>query len=231
MSIGKDNCATDQNSFFGMAFLALMLFANPTQATVLEYEEDGKVIVIEARKERPHTTVPGRSDTTALRDMARDVAIRYSGASGVRKAGLDALTFVDVFVALIERESAFDPTAISPNGAQGLGQLMPATVSDMGVASPFDPQANLEGSAEYLTLLLDRFGSLELALAAYNAGPERVKEHGGVPPFAQTRSYIDWIFKEAGIAGATVVPDKTSLPVQSLNTQQPSKGDLSVWEY
>jgi len=90
----------------------------------------------------------------ALRNLTRDVAIKYSGAPGVRKAGLDALTFVDVFAALIERESAFDPAALSPKGARGLGQLMPATASDMGVTNPFDPEANLNGSAKYLTHLL-----------------------------------------------------------------------------
>ncbi len=206
-------------------------------ATVLEYGEDGRISVTEAKKKTQRTAASKPNGSLALRNLTRAVAIKYSGAPGVRKAGLDALTFVDVFAALIERESAFDPAALSPKGAQGLGQLMPATASDMGVTNPFDPEANLNGSAKYLTHLLAEFGSLDLALAAYNAGPERVKQHKGVPPFAETRAYIDWIFGTVGIAKATVepvttaVPVDASAPVRPINTEQPLTGDVSVWEF
>lgn len=87
-------------------------------------------------------------------------------------------------------ESAFDPTAISHAGAQGLMQFMPATAGEMGV-DPFDPESAVDGAARYLRRELDRFGSVELALAAYNAGPGAVQRHGGVPPFAETQRYVD----------------------------------------
>ena len=91
--------------------------------------------------------------------------------------------------AVIAVESAYRPDAVSPAGAQGLMQLMPGTARFLGVADPFDPRANVEGGVAYLRRLGDEFGTV-LALAAYNAGPGAVREHGGLPPFAETRSYV-----------------------------------------
>lgn len=87
-------------------------------------------------------------------------------------------------------ESAFDPTAISSAGAQGLMQFMPATAGEMGVDS-FDPASAVDGAARYLRRELDRFGSVDLALAAYNAGAGAVQRHGGIPPFAETQRYVE----------------------------------------
>jgi soluble lytic murein transglycosylase-like protein len=91
--------------------------------------------------------------------------------------------------ALVWSESAFDPQAVSSAGAIGLAQLMPATAAGLGV-DPRDPLQNLEGGARYLREQLDRFGSFELGLAAYNAGPTRVARAGGVPAIAETRAYV-----------------------------------------
>ena len=237
MSVHRDSSRTSLQRLLSLALLAVLISPILAHATVLEYGEDGKTSVTEAKKKTQRTVASKPDGSLALRNLTRDVAIKYSGAPGVRKAGLDALTFVDIFAALIERESAFDPAALSPKGAQGLGQLMPATAKDMGVTNPFDPETNLNGSAKYLTLLLAEFGSLDLALAAYNAGPERVKEHKGVPPFAETRAYIDWIFKTASIAKATAeqgnkpVPVNSTVPVRPIHTEQPLTGDISVWEF
>ena len=100
----------------------------------------------------------------------------------------------DLFTRVIGAESNFNPRAVSPAGAIGLGQLMPATAAELGV-DPRDPIQNLEGSARYLRQMLDRFGGDErLALAAYNAGPGRVEEYGGVPPFPETQNYLNRIF-------------------------------------
>ena len=237
MSVRRDSSRTCLQWLVSLTLPVVLLSPIFAHATVLEYADDGGITVTEAKKRNQRTAASKPNGSLALRNLTRDVAIKYSGAPGVRKAGLDALTFVDVFAALIERESAFDPAALSPKGAQGLGQLMPATASDMSVTNPFDPEANLNGSARYLTLLLAEFGSLDLALAAYNAGPERVKQHKGVPPFAETRAYIDWIFDTAGIAKATAeqfdtpVPVNASVPVRPINIEQPLTGDVSVWEF
>ena len=93
--------------------------------------------------------------------------------------------------AVIENESGFDDRALSKAGAQGLMQLMPGTAAGLGVRDPYDARQNVDGGARYLRSLLDRFGSVRLALAAYNAGPHAVERFGGVPPYAQTREYVE----------------------------------------
>ena len=93
--------------------------------------------------------------------------------------------------ALISAESNWDVHAISDKGAIGLMQLMPATARDMDINNPFDPEQNIEGGTRYLRMLLDRFnGNMELAVAAYNAGPAAVERSGGIPSFSETRKFV-----------------------------------------
>jgi hypothetical protein len=103
----------------------------------------------------------------------------------------------DLVNSVIKAESGFNSHAVSPKGAQGLMQLMPGTASQLGVPNAFDPRANVEGGTRYLRELLERYNfDLVKALAAYNAGPQRVEQFRGVPPYYETRAYVARIVKD-----------------------------------
>lgn len=128
-------------------------------------------------------------------------AERFSEAiqSLAREHGVDP----ELVRAVVMAESAFDPAAVSPRGAGGLMQLMPRTASALGVVDRFDPQENLRGGVRHLRHLLDRYGgNVVMALAAYNAGEAAVDAHRGVPPYTETRRYVQTVLREAGRTGS-----------------------------
>src|SRR5246127_5372940 len=103
----------------------------------------------------------------------------------------------DLVNSVIKAESGFNVRAVSPKGAQGLMQLMPGTASQLGVPNAFDAEANVDGGAKYLRELLERYNfDMVKALAAYNAGPQRVEQFRGVPPFYETRAYVARIVRD-----------------------------------
>ena len=126
---------------------------------------------------------PGRPQAN-LSDVVNEASGRYR---------LDP----DLVNSVIKAESAFNPRAVSPKGAQGLMQLMPGTASDLGVGNAFDPKANVDGGAKYLRELLERYNfDMRKALAAYNAGPQKVERFGGIPPYYETRTYVARVVKD-----------------------------------
>jgi soluble lytic murein transglycosylase-like protein len=131
---------------------------------------------------------PASRGATAYDDLIRENASRH---------GISA----DLVRAVIQAESGFNRWAVSPKGAMGLMQLMPATARNLGVRDPFHPGENIRGGVEYLAALLARFDrDVVRALAAYNAGPERVERYNGVPPYRETQNYVKKITSAAKTA-------------------------------
>lgn len=124
------------------------------------------------------------SSATDLNEVVNEASGRYQ---------LDP----DLVNSVIKAESGFHVRAVSPKGAQGLMQLMPGTASQLGVPNVFDPRANVEGGTKYLRELMERYNfDIPKALAAYNAGPQRVEQFRGIPPYYETRAYIARIVKD-----------------------------------
>lgn len=143
-------------------------------------------------KDNPQLANRGRSSPLPRADVLAALeatALRYSSHPGLRIANLSVTDWLTLFRANIEVESAYRQDAISSAGAIGLGQLMPETARDLGV-NPRDPHQNLDGSARYLAMMLREFGDPRLALAAYNAGPDAVRRHNGIPPYTETRNHV-----------------------------------------
>jgi soluble lytic murein transglycosylase len=113
----------------------------------------------------------------------------YDGLIGLTAREIDVQPAL--VKAVIAAESNFDPAAVSRKGARGLMQLMPDTAQQLGVDDPHQPTENVRGGTRYLRSMLDRYGDLSRAIAAYNAGPTAVDRYGGVPPYPETRDYVN----------------------------------------
>jgi hypothetical protein len=139
----------------------------------------------------PVVSAPAQSDRDVADHSPIDLGAVVSAASN--RTNINP----DLILSMIHVESGFNPNAISPKGAQGLMQLMPETAARLGVADPLDPVANVDGGTRYLRELLARYNNdLIKALAAYNAGPERVERFNGVPPYPETITYVSRVIRE-----------------------------------
>jgi soluble lytic murein transglycosylase-like protein len=179
--------------------LAIVVASWPSPATAQIYswrDAEGRLVV----SNRPGEDVEAMT-TYAVPGTQAVRATTPTRARNPRAAAYDAYIDVhaasqgisaDLVRAVIQVESAYDARAVSTKGAMGLMQLMPATARELGVEDPFHPEDNIRGGVAYLRQLLDRYDSnVELALAAYNAGPGSVAKYGGtVPPYRETQAYV-----------------------------------------
>jgi len=182
-----------------MLFLAIMLFGpgiSPVQADIYRHVDANGVVHF--------TNAPQYTNLTNKRDWSfyraerrpadasagnqqlihayKDIIRHYASSYRLEEA---------LVKAVIKAESNYNPQAVSRKGARGLMQLIPETARQMRVSDPFDPMQNIRGGSNYLRLMLDQFnGNIDLALAAYNAGPNAVQRHGGIPPYEETRTYV-----------------------------------------
>jgi len=156
--------------------------------------DDGLAILGERTEESEETrfAAPARPAPLPRIDILSAIestALRYASHPGLRRAEFSVRDWLALYRANIEVESAYRQDAISTVGAIGLGQLMPTTARDLGI-DPRDPLQNLDGSARYLAMMLETFGDPRLALAAYNAGPDAVRQYGGIPPYRETQNHV-----------------------------------------
>ena len=172
-------------------------------------------------------TPPARVRVPTERDYDRLIA-RVAGQHGVHPA---------LVKAVIAAESNFEPGAESHAGAQGMMQLMPATAAELGVERPFGVVENIDGGVRYLRAMLDRYGDVKRALAAYNAGPGTVDRYGGIPPYRETQAYVKRVleyyrgywsdFERSAQVAATPSPRSQPPAAAAGSAERPRRGRTS----
>jgi len=173
----------------------------------------------------PPPVQPPPAQTQAQPAPSTPAAANVNLDEVVREASARNQLDPDFVNSVIKAESNFYPHAVSPKGAQGLMQLMPETAALLGVSDPFDPRANVEAGTTYLNQLLNLYGDDPIrALAAYNAGPQRVQQYHGVPPYRETKLYIARIVRDYNAKKAREKAATTKTPENATaKTQAPAK--------
>lgn len=163
------------------------MVAAPTEGQNVKIQDVGKPAVI-------RRVLPAQSAAATVPSGTALAGVPYADlfARAGARYGVDP----SLLAAVASKESSFDASAVSPAGAQGLMQFMPATARGLGV-NALDPTSAIDGAARYLTQLTKQFGSTELALAAYNAGPGTVSRYGGIPPYPETQNYVRAVMTKA----------------------------------
>lgn len=188
-----------------LGLVALVLgLATPAQAQVIEIGADGTARTYS----KPTTFITGEQNG----DLAPPVVVRAAEVDRFERAAKAEGVDVRLLRAVAWTESRGRQSAVSPKGALGIMQLMPGTAAELRV-NPYDPDANVHGGARYLARQLARFQSVPLALAAYNAGPGAVLRWGGIPPYAETRSYVAQVLSRYQGVPIAALPKKVIAPV------------------
>jgi soluble lytic murein transglycosylase-like protein len=181
---------------YPLLFLSLVGFfifcASPAQAEgCLRVRKDGVIYYFFPRTVDKKARLTGRPSQTILKRAPLRRLPPQELTPVIQEASRKYSIPPSLIKAVIQVESNFNPGALSPKGAQGLMQLMPETAADLQVADPYDIQENILAGTRYLSLLLQKFGhKLPYALAAYNAGPQRIDRYQGVPPIAETQDFV-----------------------------------------
>jgi hypothetical protein len=163
------------------------MIAAPQPGEAVKVQDVGTPTVI-------RRVLPEQTTASASAGGAALAGVPYADlfSRAASRYGVDA----SLLAAMANQESGFDSQAVSPAGAQGLMQFMPATAAGLGV-NPLDPNSAIDGAARYLSSLTKQFGSTDLALAAYNAGPGTVSRYGGIPPYSETQNYVRSVMSKA----------------------------------
>ncbi len=217
--------------------IVVLGFASPAAAQIYSWRDaDGRLVLSDKPNAAKSATyeVHGAATvraTTPFRSTKKSAPFEAAIDEHARSQGVAA----DLVRAVIQVESAFNPIAVSVKGAMGLMQLMPATAQELGVSNPFDPDQNIRGGVTYLKQLLNRYDQkVELALAAYNAGIGNVTKYGAVPPFKETRNYVDKITRAAPSAPVIVktiykwMEMVEGKPVTKFSNKPPASGSYQI---
>lgn len=173
--------------FHLVIFFCILFFHYLCAGTIYFYKDENGVLhftdMPDSSKYKPYISYYSLYSEQKLFEITKRISKRYN---------------VDPYLimAIMKIESNLDVYAVSSKGAQGLMQIMPSTQRDVGVYSPFDPEENIEGGIKYIKYLLDKYHNIELALAAYNAGPGCVDKFKGIPPFKETKRYVRLVLQE-----------------------------------
>jgi soluble lytic murein transglycosylase-like protein len=203
-----------------IASLLMAAFPAAARAQIYAWRDAAGNLVLSDRPKDPSAqtfSVAGIGRVRTTRPAMRGRSTEYDTL--IKEHAVDHGVDVGLVRAVIQAESAFNPRARSVKGAMGLMQLMPATAAEYGVNDPYDPAQNIKAGVAYLRSLLTKYSdNQELALAAYNAGPKAVEKYGTVPPYRETRNYIERIRSNTNLT--TTPPAKIYRSIEIVNGRE-----------